>query len=289
MRSDVLMSGKRKRTVIFLKKKIKILMTIKAGDSYKKISIKFGIIVQTISDIKRNGKRIADFMTKFQAEGDGDSRKTMKQACNVKLDTALYIWFVQRRSLNQIVSGEILRTKAMYLGAKLGVDKFSASQRHGIRCLTTQGERLSADQSSAEDFTKNLSQYLKNNEYKPDFVCNADETGLGWKYLPNKTLASRTKRSVGGLNWSKERVTILCCVNASGNDQVPLLLIGKLLKTNRQDWKDNAPCHPNAQDLERKDGKFKAMFLPPNATSLIQPMNQRLIHALKQRYKKELI
>ncbi|KRZ25534.1 Jerky -like protein-like [Trichinella pseudospiralis] len=191
------MSGKRKRTVIFLKKKIKILMTIKAGDSYKKISIKFGINVQTISDIKRNGKRIADFMTKFQAEGDGDSRKTMKQACNVKLDTALYIWFVQRRSLNQIVSGEILRTKAMYLGAKLGVDKFSAS-----------GERLSADQSSAEDFTKNLSQYLKNNEYKPDFVCNADETGKTGKVF---------------------------------------LLI------------DNAPCHPNAQDLERKDGKFKAI------------------------------
>lgn len=37
---------------------------------------------------------------------------------------------------------------------------------------------------------------------------------------------------------------------------------------------DNAPSHPNADALERENGRFKVTFLPSNVTSLLQPMYQ---------------
>ncbi|GBL81296.1 Jerky -like [Araneus ventricosus] len=42
---------------------------------------------------------------------------------------------------------------------------------------------------------------------------------------------------------------------------------------------DNAPSHLEVEDL--KSGNIKAMFLPANVTSLIQPMDQGVINDLK--------
>ncbi|XP_038221607.1 jerky protein homolog-like, partial [Zerene cesonia] len=52
---------------------------------------------------------------------------------------------------------------------------------------------------------------------------------------------------------------------------------------------DNAPTHPSAELLERENGKFKAKFLPPNVTSLLQPMDQSVIETLKRLYRKQLL
>ena len=37
---------------------------------------------------------------------------------------------------------------------------------------------------------------------------------------------------------------------------------------------DNAPAHPDCSALVSQDKAIKAMFLPPNTTALIQPMDQ---------------
>ncbi|KAK3889625.1 hypothetical protein Pcinc_006390 [Petrolisthes cinctipes] len=46
---------------------------------------------------------------------------------------------------------------------------------------------------------------------------------------------------------------------------------------------DNAPAHPTA------DGKIRVMYLPPNTTSMIQPMDQGIISACKRRYTKRYL
>ena len=51
---------------------------------------------------------------------------------------------------------------------------------------------------------------------------------------------------------------------------------------------DNCPAYPNVEDLISSDGKITAIYLPPNVTSLIQPMDQGVLAALKRRYKKKL-
>lgn len=52
---------------------------------------------------------------------------------------------------------------------------------------------------------------------------------------------------------------------------------------------DNCSAHPDPDDLVSDDGKIVAKFLPPNVTSLIQPMDQGVLEALKRRYKKKLL
>ena len=48
---------------------------------------------------------------------------------------------------------------------------------------------------------------------------------------------------------------------------------------------DNAPSHPSAEELNEIDPNCRVMYLPPNITSLVQPMDQGIISALKRRYK----
>ena len=52
---------------------------------------------------------------------------------------------------------------------------------------------------------------------------------------------------------------------------------------------DNAPSHPNLDELNAINMNFEVVYLPPNVTPLIQPMNQGLISMTKKLYKKELL
>lgn len=55
-----------------------------------------------------------------------------------------------------------------------------------------------------------------------DDVYNADETGLNWKALPKKSLASRQENVARGFKVSKERDTIMTCANAAGTHKFSL-------------------------------------------------------------------
>ena len=93
----------------------------------------------------------------------------------------------------------ILLFKEMYPSS---TDNFKASKgwlhsfknRHGIRQLTLQGELLSADPSAANDFKAFLSEFVEQQGFSLHQIFNADETGLYWCLLPNKTLADSTEK-----------------------------------------------------------------------------------------------
>ncbi|KFD51862.1 hypothetical protein M514_07191 [Trichuris suis] len=52
---------------------------------------------------------------------------------------------------------------------------------------------------------------------------------------------------------------------------------------------DNAPSHPSAESLSKIDELVTVKLLPPNVASLIQPMDQGVIAALKGLYRKQLL
>lgn len=52
---------------------------------------------------------------------------------------------------------------------------------------------------------------------------------------------------------------------------------------------DNAPSHPSAETLQSDDDKIRVMFLPPNTTAVIQPMDQGVLDPCKRRYKRKLL
>ena len=52
---------------------------------------------------------------------------------------------------------------------------------------------------------------------------------------------------------------------------------------------DNSSAHPDEEELISADGKVIAKFLPPNVTSLIQPMDQGVLESIKRRYRKKIL
>ena len=50
---------------------------------------------------------------------------------------------------------------------------------------------------------------------------------------------------------------------------------------------DNAPSHLSVEALSSE--RIRCMFLPPNGTSLVQPVDQGVLENLKRRYKRELM
>ena len=52
---------------------------------------------------------------------------------------------------------------------------------------------------------------------------------------------------------------------------------------------DNCSVHPDEELLVSEDGLITAKCLPPNVTSLIQPMDEGVLESLKCCYRKSLL
>ncbi|KAF0714880.1 jerky protein-like [Aphis craccivora] len=71
----------------------------------------------------------------------------------------------------------------------------------------------------------NRERYIRNDIY------NADETGIKWKELPRKLLASRREPSkLESYKVSTDKITAMVCSNARGDHAFTILVIGKAIK-----------------------------------------------------------
>lgn len=52
---------------------------------------------------------------------------------------------------------------------------------------------------------------------------------------------------------------------------------------------DNAPSHSSEEQLNAVHDNFKVIYLPPNVTAALQPMDQGVIEQTKRNYKKRLL
>ena len=101
-------------------------------------------------------------------------------------------------------------------------------RRHGgIRQLSLQGEKVSVNESVVEPFKASLQDLLECEHLTLDQVYNCDEIGLCYRMVPIKTLAAKSERSASAMKKQKERVTVMCCSNATGMYKLPLVVIGK--------------------------------------------------------------
>lgn len=121
------------------------------------------------------------------------------------------------RSQGVPISGPILSSKALELNQRLNpsdAESFKASSgwlcrfksRHGIRQLSIQGEKMSADKDCVGDFKKTLSEFIEKEQLTLNQVYNCDETGLYWKALPSKTLASQKEKIAPGYKVCKREL-----------------------------------------------------------------------------------
>jgi hypothetical protein len=63
-------------------------------------------------------------------------------------------------------------------------------------------------------------------KYSPKDIFSADEFGLFYNMLPDKTYTFK-EASFKGIKVNKERITVLVCTNLDGTEKLPLLVIGK--------------------------------------------------------------
>ena len=132
-----------------------------------------GIGKSTVSDIKKNKKKILAFSCEMVDMGMKKQAKVMKLSDDRRLDQAVFLWFRQKRSEGVPKSGPLLCKKALELSRILQGEelKFKASEgwkwgfckRHGIRQLAFQGEKLSADKELQISLSQNLGNLLRRN------------------------------------------------------------------------------------------------------------------------------
>ena len=325
---------KRKLDNKSLEPKYEVLMEVEKGTrSKKQIADQYGLAQSTLSTWL---KKAEDIKNAFLNGDYSSKQKKLRAAGFPEVEAALLKWFKTAQDHNVPISGPLMIQRAGELAEKLGVPKgeFKCStgwldrfkERHGISFKRVCREENAVDTGSTqmEEWHRTLSIILK--EYTPDNVYNADETGLFFRCLPDKTLEFKNKDCHGGKQ-SKERVTAMVCANMSGTDKRPMLIIGKSAKprcfnnvksfpteydANKKAWMTSelfikwvTKFDKTCQRQRRKCAliidncpahpKVKGLknvtlfFLPPNTTSKTQPMDQGVIRNLKHYYRKLVI
>ncbi|XP_003741548.2 tigger transposable element-derived protein 6-like [Galendromus occidentalis] len=161
-------------------------------------------------------------------------------------------------------------------------------------------------------------------DFSPRDIFNMD--GLFSRSLPNKSLVEKGRACRGG-KVAKERLSIALCCRPAGEKFPPLVIwkylnprcfkgqgikrSGIFLEANTEAWMtskifktwlskfnsyierqnrnvllilDNAPCH-----AQRSMSNVKLLFLPPNVTSELQPLDQGVIQSSRIHYRKLLL
>ena len=191
--------------------------------------------------------------------------------------------------------------------------------RNGLIFKKLCGESSSVNLETVSQWTDSTLKKLMN-EYNEADIFNADETALFYKLLPERSLVFKNETCSGGKR-AKQRLTILLAANMSGTEKLPLLVIGNsqkprcfkgikslpvIYKANRKAWitseifeewirnldkkmknkgrnilliVENCTAHPpEIKNLEAVEMEF----LPPNVTSVLQPMDQGVMQCLKK-------
>ena len=149
---------KRKRRVLCIEGKVAIINHLEIS-SANVIVKRYGVGDSTVSDIKKNHYKILCFAQEMRDMGMSKTAKVMKVGDDEQHDKAVYLWFKQKQMEGVPISGPILCEKAVQLHKKMYGEESSFSgstgwqwrfcKRHGMRNLSLEGEKLSADTESS--------------------------------------------------------------------------------------------------------------------------------------------
>ncbi|GBM25054.1 Tigger transposable element-derived protein 6 [Araneus ventricosus] len=183
--------------------------------------------------------------------------------------------------------------------------------------LKFRGVKRMRPENLCEDWQERLPLVLAG--YDDEDIFNMDETALFFRALPNKSMIQKSEEARGG-KIPKERRTISFCVSASGEKEKPLViwrcqrprcfkekdlnrlgvswfankkarvmssifeerLVNFDKKMGNQTRKvllvlGNATCHAHGAQLKN----VKLLFLPPNTTSKLQPLDHGITKCFK--------
>lgn len=319
----------KKRKKISLSDKMKIVNAVARGEKQADIAKTMGLSKQTVSSIVNNkgiaSKQVSGEINPKRFRLREATHPEVESALLMWLRDAR----ARDIPVNGLMLRKRAEQLAVILGhndvtfSDGWLERFKA--RHGVTFMQICGERNSVSVDAVAEWKENeLPTFLA--RYDDKDIFNADESGLFYKAKPTKTYTVSGSRCHGGKR-SKERLTVLFCCNMSGTEKVKLLFIGKskqpralrhvknmpvdwtantkawmtkdlfnawLLQFDRQMSKqkrkvllflDNCSSHMKPPQLEA----VELAYFPPNATSVLQPIDQGVVHSVKAAYRTRLV
>lgn len=150
-----------------------------------------------------------------------------------ELETALFQW-CQQNEEDGIITGDLIKKQAARFWKRLPqyremeVPVFSNSwlqgfkSRHNIKQRARHGEAGDIDSQALEE--QLIAVRAIASQFAPSDCYNCDETGLFYKYMPDKSLMSQSRP---GTKQDKARITVHLCTNADGSDKLPPWFVSK--------------------------------------------------------------
>lgn len=320
------MSNKRRRCFT-IAEKVKIIERLESGVSNKDLCQELGISQSTLSTIWKSKDQIKSVFQKdmtsnkrLKCSQHQDVEQALLEWFKIQRSKNIPI----SGPILQEKATEFGKrfNKIDFQCSSSWINRFR--QRHNIVFGKISGESSSVPVGVSENWLEHVWPNLRKN-YSDCDIYNADETGLFYRLTPSQTLRFKGETCSGG-KLSKERLTILVASNMTGSYKKKLLVIGKSktprcfknvknltvdYKSNKKAWMtgdifsdwlkewdkqlakekrhilltvDNCPAHPPVQTEF-----IKLVFLPPNTTSVLQPMDQGIIKAIKVKFRKKLV
>ncbi|XP_067872855.1 tigger transposable element-derived protein 3-like [Heterodontus francisci] len=312
---------KKKQRELTLAEKVRVLeMLERTKMSQLEVARRVGVSQPAISRLIR---KKAAILEEWQRNSNPD-RKRRRVGKDADVDAALLHWFEMARAQNVIITGEILMSKARTLADALNVEFTPTSgwlsrwkNRNNICVQRTHNEIVSESRPIDSSWIHTtLLSVLQN--FRPEDIFNCDETSIYYRAVP-----------IGSFKKTKDQLTALLCCNMTGTEKTKLLLVGKIqnpqcfqgipflsipvtyiseqnawmtatifakwLKDFDQEMKrqrrnvalllDKCSAHPRNVILQN----VKLFFLPSNAMTLIQPLNQGIIRNFKALYRRRML
>lgn len=229
-------SVSKKRNSLTISSKINIIQRHEKGESAKNLALEFKVGRTTIGDILKKKHKFLNFVTSnTDATQNLKRRRTLRRTVHQDLEDRLFEWYNQIRDSGKYVSGPMIATKAQELHKELGyTDNFSASNgwldrfklRYGIKiCGLREFKKTEGDVNAIEPFKIELDSLAQWYNLSLEQIYNADECDLFWRMLPNPTQDDNEVKS--SIRVYRERLTVLCCTNATGSHKLKLVCIGR--------------------------------------------------------------
>jgi hypothetical protein len=143
-----------------------------------------------------------------------------------------FLWSGSDKNGHLTVDRPILKRKAEETATKLNIE-FRLSNRwthkfkkhSGLVYRKVCGEASSVNPDEVVAWKDTTLRHLMA-KYCPKDIFNADQFGLFYNMLPDKTYTFKGA-SCKGIKVNKERITVLVCANFDGREKLPVLVIGK--------------------------------------------------------------
>ena len=227
----------------------------------------------------------------------------------------MFKWLLVVRSRDGAVLILVFKSKTIEFAEKMNVESFKVSdgwldrskKRFNVSFKTISGESSPCTDEMVAPWEQTMLPTILS-KYDLNHIYIADEFGLFYRAQPNKSLHLKNENSVGGnvvgeklplfgIDKSKKprsfkHIKYLPCRYRSQkkNWMNSILFKEWVHEVDRRFTKegqknvlfiDNCPAHPSINNLVSTE----LIFLPPNNTSRLQPMDQGVIRSLKTYYK----